>query len=74
MKALSIILWSAAIAVALSTSVHSQAPAAPKTTTEMLQKIKAENAKQLEKQAATLRKLDELAKEVQQLKIFGSRS
>jgi hypothetical protein len=74
MKALSIILWSSAIAVALSTSVHSQAPAAPKTTTEMLQKIKAENAKQLEKQTATLRRLDELAKEVQQLKIFGSRS
>jgi len=74
MKTLSIILWSAAVAVALSTSVHSQAPAAPKSQSEMLQTIKAENAKHLEKQAATLRKLDELAKEVQQLKIFGSRS
>jgi hypothetical protein len=39
-----------------------------------LQRIKAENARLLEKQAATLHKLDELAKEAQQLKIFGSRS
>ena len=77
MKAPSLFLWSAAVAVALSTSLHSQAPAdaAPaKTQIEKLQRIKAENAKLLERQAATLHKLDELAKEAQQLKIFGSRS
>ena len=74
MKALSLFLWSAAVAVALSTSLHSQGPTAAQTEVEQLQKIKAENAKLLEKQAATLRKLDELAKEAQQLKVFGSRS
>ena len=77
MKALTLFLWSAAVAVALSTSLHSQAPAdaaPPKTQIEKLQRIKAENARLLEKQAATLHKLDELAKEAQQLKIFGSRS
>jgi hypothetical protein len=74
MKALSLFLWSAAIAIALSTSLHSQAPTAAQTQLEKLQKIKAENARLLEKQTATLRKLDELAKEAQQLKIFGSRS
>jgi hypothetical protein len=79
MKALSLLFWSAAMAVALSTSLFSQAPAEAAPTkavaqNEKLQKIKAENAKLIEKQAATLRKLDELAKEAQQLKIFGSRS
>ena len=74
MKALSVFLWSAAIAITLSTSLHSQAPSAVPPQLEKLQKIKAENARLLEKQTATLRKLDELAKEAQQLKIFGSRS
>ena len=77
MKALSLFLWSAAMVIALSTSLHSQAPAdaaSTKTQIEKLQRIKAENARLLEKQAATLHKLDELAKEAQQLKIFGSRS
>ena len=74
MKGLSLFLWSAAVAIALSTSLHSQAPSGTQTQAEKLQKIKAENAKLLERQAATLRKLNELAKEAQQLKIFGSRS
>ena len=74
MKALSLFLWSAAVAIALSTSLHSQAQNAAQTQLEKLQKIKAENARLLEKQTATLHKLDELAKEAQQLKIFGSRS
>jgi len=74
MKALSLFLWSAAVAIALSTSLHSQAPTPAQTQLEKLQKIKAENARLLEKQTATLHKLDELAKEAQQLKIFGSRS
>ena len=74
MKTLSLFLWSAAIAVAFSTSLHSQAPAEARSQAEMLQKIKEENGRLLETQAATLRKLDELSKEAQQLKIFGSRS
>ena len=72
MKTLAILTWSAAVVLALSTSLHSQAPA--KAPAEELQQMKARNAALLEKQAATLLKLDELAKDAQQIKFFGKRS
>ena len=73
MKTLTIFLWSAAAILALSASLHSQnAPA--KAPLEMLQSLKAQNTALLEKQAATLLKLDEIAKEAQQIKFLGKRS
>ncbi|MEO6789018.1 MAG: hypothetical protein ABI318_23080 [Chthoniobacteraceae bacterium] len=41
---------------------------------QMLKNIRDANAKLLEKQAATLQKLDEMEKTAEQLKIFGKRS
>jgi hypothetical protein len=73
MKTFSLFLWSAAIAVALSSSLHSQAPQ-PRTPQETLLQMKEKNAALLEKQTATLLKLDELAKEAQQIKFLGKRS
>lgn len=73
MKTLTIFLWSAAAILALSGSLQSQnAPA--KAPLEMLQTLKAQNTALLEKQAATLLKLDEVAKEAQQIKFLGKRS
>ena len=73
MKTLTLFLWSAAAILAFSGSLHSQnAPA--KSPLETLQTLKAQNAALLEKQAATLLKLDEVAKEAQQIKFLGKRS
>ena len=73
MKTLTLFLWSAAAVIALSGSLHSQ-NAPTKTPTETLQTIKAQNAALLQKQAATLLKLDEVAKEAEQIKFLGKRS
>ena len=73
MKTLALILWTAALAVALNGPLHSEnAPA--KTPLEALQQAKEKNAALIEKQTATLLKLDEIAKEAQQLKFLGKRS
>ena len=73
MKTPALFLWSAAAILALSGSLHSQnAPA--KSPLETLHTMKAQNAALLEKQAATLLKLDEVAKEAQQIKFLGKRS
>ncbi len=76
MKTFALFIWAAAATVALTASLHSQsaAPAAPKTPLEALQQMKAANAALVEKQNATLLKLDEIGKDAQQLKIFGKRS
>lgn len=73
MKPFALIIWSAAIFAALNGPLHSEnAPA--KTPLEALQQMKAQNAALIEKQTATSVKLDELAKEAQQLKFLGKRS
>ena len=73
MKTLTLFLWSAAAIFAISGPLHSQnAPA--KTPLEALQTLKTQNNALLEKQAATLLKLDEIAKEAQQIKFLGKRS
>ena len=73
MKTLALTLWSAAILVALNGPLHSEnAPA--KSALETLQQMKTQNAALLEKQAATSVKLDEIAKEAQQIKFLGKRS
>ena len=73
MKTFALLLWIAALAAALNGPLHSEnAPA--KTPLEALQQAKEKNAALLEKQTATLLKLDEVAKEAQQLKFLGKRS
>ena len=59
---------------ALSAQLYSQAPVTPKTPVQQLQELKAANARQIERQAATLLKLDELQKAAQQIKFLGKRS
>lgn len=62
------------------TNLQSQAPAAPplpavpKTSAEALLAAKATNQKLLERQAATLLKLEELEKNSQQLRLFAARN
>ena len=68
---------SALIAVcifAFGAHLYSQTPATPKTPVQQLQEIKAANTRQLERQAATLLKLDELQKAAQQIKFLGKRA
>lgn len=77
MKTLASILWIAAALVAISGSLHSQAPAAPAapmTPLQALQQMKAQNAALLQKQTATLQELDALAKEAAQVKVLTKRS
>ena len=73
MKTFALFIWAAAAAVALNGSLHSE-NAAPKTPLEALQQVKEKNAALIEKQTATLEKLDEVAKEAQQIKFLGKRS
>ena len=73
MKALAFTFWSAAILTALNGPLHSENTPA-KTPLEALQQMKAQNTALLEKQTATNVKLEELAKEAQQLKFLGKRS
>ncbi len=73
MKPLALFTWSAALIVALNSSLHSENPAA-QTPLETLQTLKKQNTSLLEKQTATLEKLDEIAKEAQQIKFLGKRS
>jgi hypothetical protein len=49
------------------------APALDKATLARLQAMRQQNQQILEKQAATLLKLEELAKQAEQLKIFSKR-
>ena len=66
----------AACGIFLGTAqLHSQAPAAAvKTPLELLQTMKAQNQTLLEKQTATLVKLDELQKEAAQIRFMAKRS
>jgi hypothetical protein len=56
--------------------LHSQAPAAAaaKTPLELLQTMKAQNQALLEKQTATMVKLDELQKDAAQIRFMAKRS
>ena len=74
MKTLLSLTLPAAAFFALALDLHSQAPAAPQTPLQILQATKVKNAELLEKQAATLLKLDELDKDASQLKTFAKRT
>ena len=75
MKTLLSLTLSAVAFLALAASLHSEAPAAAlPSPLQILQAMKAKNQDLIEKQTATLQKLDELEKEAEQLKIFGKRT
>ncbi|HEY3900770.1 MAG TPA: hypothetical protein VGM54_19325 [Chthoniobacter sp.] len=57
----------------LAVNLHSQG-IAPKSPLDKLKDIKAKNVELLEKQTATLQKLDEIDKAAQQLRFFAKRS
>lgn len=64
---------------ATSLTLHSQAPAPAVaipagTPLEQLKALRDQNAKLLEQQAATLLKLEEIAKTAQTVKVLGRRS
>jgi hypothetical protein len=58
--------------LALAMNLHSQAPLA-KSPLEQLKIMKAKNAELLEKQKATLLKLDEMDKQAEQMRFFTKR-
>jgi Spy/CpxP family protein refolding chaperone len=68
-------VFAVAAAIALGTAVHvrSQAPAEATSPIEALQLIKAGNQKIIDQQDATLKRLDEVEKEAQQLRILARR-
>lgn len=67
-------LLTLAALLALGLQLHSQAPVVVKSPLQTLQAIKQKNQELIEKQTATLQKLEALAKDAEQLKIFGKRS
>ena len=63
----------AALALLGAARLHSHAEAA-RNAAQNLQSIKEQNQKQIDQQAATLTKLDDLAKDADQLRAFAKRS
>ena len=75
MKTLLSLTLSVAALLALGLNLHSQAPVpAAKSPLQTLQAMKLKNQELIEKQTATLQKLDAIEKDAEQLKIFGKRS
>jgi cell shape-determining protein MreC len=71
---IALLLLAAAGVFALGNIAHSQAPAATQTAVQKLQAISAKNKELLDRQTETLKKLDDLQLESQQLKFLGKRS
>ena len=67
-------LLTAAAALALTATLHSQAPGPAKTPLQQVQALKAKNFELIEKQTQTLLKLDEIEKQSEQLKFLGKRT
>ena len=68
-----ILALAAATLLGLAARGHTQAPAAPKTTLQFLQAMKAQNQTQLEKQTALMTRLDELKDQAAQIKFLTKR-
>lgn len=60
--------------VGVAGSLRSQLPGAPKSPLQQLQAMKTQNQQLIEKQNATLQKLDELQKTASQIKVLTKRS
>ncbi len=74
MKTTTRFLTAAACAFALTADVRSQAFQRPATPLQQLQVMKEGNAKLIEAQTATLKKLEEMKVQAQQTKAFTQRS
>ena len=74
MKTFSIYFALATAAFTLTARLHSEPPAVPKTPLQQVQALNAQSQQVIEKQAATLVKLDELQKEAAQIKFLAARS
>jgi hypothetical protein len=59
--------------LALAVNLHSQG-ILPKSPIDQLKALKAKNAELIEKQTATLQKLDEMDKQAEQLRFFSKRT
>ena len=73
MKAIVPAFITAAALLALAVNLHSQG-VAPKSALDRLRDLKVKNAELIEKQNATLQKLDEIEKASEQLRFFSKRS
>lgn len=73
MNTRSIFLFAFAALLGLAVRGHTQAPAAPKTTLQILQGMKAQNQTLLEKQTALMTKLDEIKEQAAQIKFLTKR-
>lgn len=58
----------------LGSVAHSQAPGVPQTTLQRLEALRAKNKELLDRQAETLKKLDEMEQQAEQVKFLGKRS
>jgi|GEM_PF-2401150 len=68
-------LFAVLLAVVAAATLQAQAPApAEKTLLQQLQEIKENNVKMLEHNASTLKRMEELEKTSQSLKMMGKRS
>lgn len=63
-----------AISFALGTMAQSQAPAAAQTQIQRLEAIRTKNKQLIEQQTETLKRLDELQLQAQQIKMLGKRT
>ena len=68
------ILFLVVAGLSFGATVHSQNAVAPKTPMQQLQEMRTKNQLLLEKQTATLVRLDELHKQAAQLRFFTKRS
>lgn len=69
----SILTLAAAVLLGLAVRVQSQAPAAPKSSLQLLQAMKTQNQTLLDKQTALMTKLDELKDQAVQIKFLAKR-
>lgn len=69
----SILTLAAAVLLGLAGRVQSQAPAAPKSSLQLLQAMKTQNQALLDKQTALMTKLDELKDQATQIKFLSKR-
>jgi hypothetical protein len=74
MKRFALTLLIGAGAFGFSATLHSQRPAAPKSSMELLQEMKQRNQQMLEKQTQTIVTLEELQKAAQQIKALAART
>lgn len=62
-----------AVLLGLAVRVQSQAPAAPKSSLQLLQALKTQNQALLEKQTALMTKLDEVKDQAAQIRFLTKR-